>query len=106
MDLNQAFRPLERRVVRLVEQGIDTSEIAQRFRRSPEMISRIVGMVNMPGRVGQNLSRDQVLRPLERRVLRWRQQGAGYEEIGERFKRSAQGVERVEKLAQYKLDRS
>lgn len=102
----RAFRPIERRVVSLVEQGVGTSEIAQRFRRSPEMIDRIVGMVAMPGRVGRQEAGDQPLRPLERRVLRWRREGAPYEEIGERFRRSARNVERVETLAQYKLNRS
>lgn len=104
MDPNP-LRPLERRVVRLVEQGVGTTEIARRFRRSPEMIDRIVGMVALPGRVGHGLVGGQLLRPLERRVLRWRQQGAGYEEIGSRFRRSPEDVARVEKLAQHKLDR-
>ena len=102
MDLNQALRPLERRVVQLVEDGVGPTEIARRFRRSPEMIDRIIGMASLPGRTAGAVGRTGVLRPLERRVLRWRDGGADYTEIGARFGRSAEHVERVERLARYK----
>jgi DNA-binding CsgD family transcriptional regulator len=103
MTLNEALRPLERRVVQLVDAGIGTTEIARRFRRSPDMINRIVRMASLPGRGAHGGARGQVLRPLERRVLRWREVGADYGEIGARFGRSAAHVERVEQLARYKL---
>jgi DNA-binding CsgD family transcriptional regulator len=105
MNVNQALRPLERRVVQLVEDGIDTVEIARRFRRSPEMINRIVGMAQLPGRRAVAAS-GEALRALERRVLRWRDAGADYDEIGAKFRRSAEDVEQVERLARYKLERS
>jgi DNA-binding CsgD family transcriptional regulator len=99
------LRPLERRVLRLLEQGVDTQEIARRFRRSPEMIRRIAGWADLP-RPGRGLLlQGDVLRPLERRVLRWRAQGAGYAEIAPRFRRSPEFVARVEELAHYKLGR-
>ncbi len=104
MNVKEALRPLERRVVQLVEDGIDATEIARRFRRSPEMIERIVRMAELPGRTAVAAS-GEALRALERRVLRWREAGAGYGEIGERFGRSAADVERVERLARYKLER-
>lgn len=106
MNLNQALRPLERRVVQLVEAGIGTAEIARRFRRSPDMINRITRMAALPGRATGAGGRGEVLRPLERRVLRWREVGADYGEIGARFGRSAADVERVERLARYKLARA
>jgi DNA-binding CsgD family transcriptional regulator len=105
MNLDQALRPLERRVVQLVEQGIATAEIARRFRRSPEMIDRITRMAALPGRAAGAITRSDVLRPIERRVLRWRDVGADYAQIGERFKRSPDDVEQVERMAHYKLTR-
>ena len=36
-------------------------------------------------------------------VLQWRQEGAGYDELAPRFRRSPEFLERVEALAVYKL---
>ena len=47
---------------------------------------------------------DDGLRPLERRLLRWRHYGATYTEIGPRFRRSPAFVARVEAFARYKLE--
>ncbi|MFN2506921.1 MAG: hypothetical protein ABR540_22360, partial [Acidimicrobiales bacterium] len=44
-----------------------------------------------------------VLRPLERRVLRWRALGADYEQISPRFRRTPEFLRQVESLAHYKL---
>ena len=106
MSPHRTLRPLERRVTRLVEDGIGTTEIARRFRRSPEMIDRIISMITIPTGTSIRSAEPQVLRPLERRVLRWREAGADYGEIGDRFRRSAAAVQQVEQLAQYKLNRA
>jgi hypothetical protein len=45
------------------------------------------------------------LRPVERRILRWRGEGATHAEIAGRFQRSPGFIERVEVLARYKLAR-
>ena len=105
MSHNPTVRPLERRVLRLMERGVETEEIARRFRRSPEMIRRISEWAGLPGREHGRVLQGDVLRPLERRVLRWRAQGLGYAEIAPRFRRSPDFVQRVERLAQYKLGR-
>ena len=99
-----ALRPIERLVLRLVDEGLDDVEIARRFRRSPEMIRRITAMARLPRTVGARVVPDDGLRPLERRLLRWRHYGATYAEIGARFRRSPAFVARVEALARYKLE--
>jgi DNA-binding CsgD family transcriptional regulator len=99
------LRPVERLVLRLVDQGVGEVEIARRFRRSPEMIHRIVAMARLPRPGGgARAIPDDRLRPLERRMLRWRHSGATYTEIGSRFRRSAAFVARVEAFARYKLE--
>jgi DNA-binding CsgD family transcriptional regulator len=99
-------RAIERRVLRLVEEGQDEAEIARRFRRTPETIARIIVMANLPRSdrpVEPAVARR--LRPLERRVLRWRDGGADAAEIGARFRRSAAHISRVEGFARSKLER-
>lgn len=100
---NRRLRPLERRVLRLVDEGVAEVEIARRFRRSPQMIGRIIALARLPRANGPDAPKGKGLRPLERRVLRWRDGGAAYSEIGPRFRRSPAFVERVEFYARYKL---
>lgn len=104
MTSRPALRPLERLVLRLVDEGVDDVEIARRFRRSPEMIRRITAMALLPRTAGSRVAPDDGLRPLERRLLRWRHYGATYTEIGARFRRSPAFVARVEAFARYKLE--
>ncbi len=96
------LRPLERTVLRLTEQGLDDAEIGRRFRRSPEWVARVRALAAVPRPYGHHL-RGDVLRPLERRVLRWRASGADYDELSPRFRRSPDFIRRVEQLAQYRL---
>src|SRR5262245_8620770 len=105
MDSRHELPPLERRVVRLVEDGVGSAEIARRFRRSPEMIDRIIDWAGLPGRATRPPPRE-ALRPLERRVLRWRSEGHDFDEIGMRFGRSAAHMQRVERMARYKSARA
>jgi DNA-binding CsgD family transcriptional regulator len=97
----ESLRPVERRVLRLTDEGVDTTEIARRFHRSPEAVDRMVDYTNVPRAAAPHDV--AVLRPLERRILKWRAQGSNHAEIGRRFHRSAGHVERVEQLANYKL---
>jgi DNA-directed RNA polymerase specialized sigma24 family protein len=110
MTEHAAPRALARRILRLIEEGLDHDEIARRFRRSPEMIQRIVVLAGVArseaiASAGAAASAGvDALRPLERRVLRWRDDAAAdYAEIGARFRRSAAHVQRVETLARHKL---
>ncbi len=98
---DQMLRPVERRVRHLAEEGVDDAEIGRRFHRSPEWVARVRALIEVP-RNGSRLQGD-VLRPLERRVLRWRASGAEYEQMSERFRRSPDFLRQVESLAHYKL---
>jgi DNA-binding CsgD family transcriptional regulator len=98
------LRPVERRIRRLVEEDVPLSEIAARFRRSPDLVRRIVEWSELPGRETPAASTEQ-LRPVERRILRWRDEGASHADIAPRFHRSAGFVRQVEELARYKLAR-
>ena len=98
----RGLRPLERRVLRLTAAGVSHEEIARRFRRSPAFIRRVIDLTDVP-RSGVAATTDGPLRPLERRVLRWREQGAAPDEIGARFNRSPEFISRVEDIAHFKL---
>ena len=79
------LRPIERRMRRLVESGVDPTEVAWRFRRSQRSVSQILALGSRPHREASASTNPQVLRPLERRILTWREAGASYAEIGARF---------------------
>ena len=99
--LTPMLRPLERRVLRLAEDGVDDAEIGRRFRRSPEWAARVRVLAEVPHH-GTG-PRGDVLRPLERRILRWRAAGVGHDELSPRFRRSPDFLRRVESLAHYRL---
>ncbi|MCU1345680.1 MAG: hypothetical protein JWL70_1946 [Acidimicrobiia bacterium] len=93
--------PLERRILRLLRSGVNGAEIARMFRRSPEFIERVAEYAHLHPEYGTHQFEE--LRPIERRVLKWRAQGADHDEIGRRFMRSADSVRLIETLAQHKL---
>ncbi len=98
----QALRPLERRVLHLRDAGVAIDEIGRRFRRSPEHIERVIDLTEIPGRSAERSSDRPGLRPIERRVLHWRREGLGHDEIAARFRRSPGHIRRIEGLALYK----
>jgi DNA-binding CsgD family transcriptional regulator len=98
---DRSLRPVERRVLRLANEGVDDAEIGRRFCHSAAWVARVKQLAQYP-RNGHHLQGD-VLRPVERRVLRWRATGAGYDQISTRFRRSPKYVRQVESLANYKL---
>jgi DNA-binding CsgD family transcriptional regulator len=103
MSDTSVLRPLERRILSFVDAGFDDVEIGRRFRRSPAMVRRIVRLTEIPRAEANAPAPALLLRPLERRVLRWRAEGSDYVDIGSRFGRSPDHVRRVEALAHYKL---
>lgn len=103
MDDVGSLRPVERCVLRLVADGVDHIEIARRFRRRPEFVDRVIAYARLPRT--SVLTEADALRPVERRILKWRASGAGHADIGRRFYRSAGHIQRIEQLAAYKLAR-
>ena len=89
-------------MLRLVDEGVDEQEICRRFKRGPRFVHQVIELTRV-SRQPDGRSETHPLRPLERRVLQWRQQGAGYDELATRFRRSPEFLERVEALAAYKL---
>jgi DNA-binding CsgD family transcriptional regulator len=100
-----ALRPIERVVRRLVDSGVEPAEVAWRLRRSPRSVKQILELSTRARTVSPPVP-PQVLRPLERRILAWRAEGASYAEIGSRFRRSPAFVHQVEEIASAKMLRA
>ena len=98
-----SLRPVERRVLRLVADGVEHDDIARRFRRRPEFVDRVIAYTQMPR--SSVPPAGHTLRPVERRILKWRASGAEHADIGRRFHRSAGHIQRIEQLAAHKLAR-
>jgi hypothetical protein len=108
------LRPVERRVLRWAEIGIDDAEIARRFGRSERWVAqvRFLADLDRSAPLDQPDASDRSdtsnrpadrLRPLERRLLRWRRAGVRHEDLSGRFRRSPEFLARVEHYAKYKL---
>jgi hypothetical protein len=97
------LRPIERRILELVQEGMPHDEIARRFRRSTDYVERVIMLASLPGRRARDDGGEHRLRPLERCILGWRARGASHAEIAPRFRRGENFVAQVETLAQYKL---
>ena len=93
------LRPLERRVLALHSGGMAVEEIATRFRKSPGFVHRVISWSTIP-RSGS--TSDHHLRPLERRVLAMRANGASHDEIASRFRKTVRFIRQVEWLAHFK----
>lgn len=107
MTSSEALRPIERRVMRWVESGVDDAEIARRFGRGTRWVAQVRRLADLDRpatpAAAPTLAGDVRLRPIERRLLRWREQGVGHDELSTRFRRSPEFLARVEEYAQYKL---
>lgn len=108
MTTTQGLRPVERRVLRLVDEGLDDAEIGRRFGRTERWTAQVRFLADLD--VPRSQATDSAiesdterLRPLERRLLRWRAQGLDHDELADRFRHSAEHLARVEEYAHYKL---
>ncbi len=86
---------------KLVAAGADDVEIAWRFRRTPRTVRNMRAWAELP-RHGSTAKASGTLRPIERRVLRWRDDGVAVEDLTSRFRRGPAYLEQVEQFARYK----
>lgn len=99
-----SLRPFERCVLRLHAEGCDHGEIGRRFRKSPSTIARVLALASAPRPAVAVGPATAVLRPVERRVLRWLDAGVDHAEIGHRFRRHPDHIRRVQGYALLKLN--
>ena len=104
MDAFADLRPLERRVSKLAAEGVVPAEIGRRFNRSEDFVERVLVLASVPGRSAPPPTPG--LRPIERRLLRWREQGVPTPDLADRFRRGPLYIERVLALADYKQQQS
>ena len=62
------LRPIERRVLSLLDSGVDVSEVARRFHRSAPHITQVARLARLDGR--HHVPVPSTLRPIERRISR------------------------------------
>ena len=95
MNSHGALRPIERRMLKWAAAGASDVEIAWRFGRTPKGVRQVMALSQLPGR-GAEQPAPGGLRPIERRVLRWRDEGADLTELASRFRRRPAFLEQVE----------
>lgn len=100
------LRPIERCVLRMSSEGMPDAEIGRRLNRSAEHVGRVRDLTAVPRSSAPTPSGRPAdpLRPLERRVLRWLDQGSDRFEVALAFRRTPTFVDLVEQMARYKLD--
>lgn len=101
MATGRQLRPVERRMLKMAEAGVDDVEIAWRFRRSPRFVRQVRGLAAREPEA--RLEPANGLRPIERRILKWRDLGLDHDDLAPRFRRSPNFLRQVETLARYKL---
>lgn len=83
-------------------EGLSDTEIGRRVRKSPERVAQIAEWAQLPGRGRPRTTDDELLSPIQRRVLAMRWEGQSHDEIGERFRRSGRFIRQVEGLAHFR----
>ena len=92
------LRPFERRVVAMRREGVPIDEIAQRFRRSPEHVRRVLQWTTIP----RNGPPKRITPPpIERRVVAMRVAGEPYEQIAARLRRRPDSIRQIEGLTYF-----
>ncbi len=97
------LRPIERRVIAMSDDGLGVDEVAQRVRRSPGQVRRILELSGIE-RSGPAAHRAPAA--VEARVRALRERGESDEAIARRFGRSAEYVRRIDRLSAYRASRA
>jgi hypothetical protein len=99
------LRPIERRMVELARAGVAEVDIAQRFRRTPGYVRRVLALAEVPRQAVEQTVEKAIddLRPVERVVLSWIDGGGRHADIAARLRRTPTYVLQVERLARRKL---
>ena len=94
------LRPLERRVLAMVDDGVEIGEISRRIRKSPKRVEQIISWTSIPR------SKPPTRRfpsAVESRVLAMLGAGETHAEVGRRFRKSVRHIRQVEGLAHFRL---
>jgi hypothetical protein len=94
-------------MTRMADSGLTPAETGRRFRRSGRYVEQVLRLARVPRRSdGEPMPVGVSLRPVERRLLRWRDQGVSADEVAAMFKRSPEHIERILALVDYKQRRT
>ncbi len=97
------LRPIERVVMRLHDEGCSLADIGKKVGKKPGTVTRIMRMTEYKeGGLPDQTASDHILRPVERVVLKLRNKGETYSQIGNRLARSGQRIQFIERLAEFK----
>ena len=101
------LRPIERRMTRMAEAGLTPAETGRRFHRSERYVEQVLRLAQVPRtHDDQPNPVGAPLRPLERRLLRWRDEGVDSGDVAVMFGRTPEHIERVLALVEYKQRRT
>jgi hypothetical protein len=91
----------------MAEAGVTPAETGRRFRRSGRYVEQVLRLAQVP-RTSDDLPTpaEMPLRPLERRLLRWRDEGVDAADMATMFGRTPEHIERVLALVDYKQRRT
>ncbi len=92
--------PIQRVLTRMQDEGMSMHEMAVRLRKRPGTIRMLL---EHGARTGTGERADERLRPIERVVLRAREDGETYGQIASRLGRSGPHARRIAGYARFKL---
>lgn len=91
----------------MAEAGLTPAETGRRFHRSERYVEQVLRLAQVPRTHDDHPNPVGVsLRPLERRLLRWRDEGVDAGDVAVMFGRTPEHIERVLALVEYKQRRT